>query len=172
MQQYNTVPKRGTFGEAVDVINENFSITSVAIGEIELATRKNKGLFRTGEALWASVPHPEPGDWALVGESFPASIYACDTAGEWDYKGTYAGDNLELNNYISKSDFALLSSSVKSLGKKMDAIDTSAVKSREESQGDGEIQIGGVTMVTKTQSQWENMGGSYADNTLYVVVEN
>lgn len=51
-------------------------------------------------------------------------------------------------------------------------LDNEAVRSREVSQGDGEIQIGGVTMVTKTQSQWENMGGSYADNTLYVVVEN
>ena len=170
MATFNTVPKTGTVGEAVDVINQNFTITSVAIGELEYATRKNKGLFPNGEALWAAIPHPEIGDWALVGEGFPAAVYACDTVGQWDFKSYYNGDNLDLNNYIKSRDFETLQTELARLNHDIENLDMETVKAEEDNEG-VDLTLGGVKMRTKTPTQFAQMGGNYDSDTLYVVVE-
>lgn len=107
MQQYNNIPKTGTFGGAVDKINENFLLTYVAIGNVEYETRKNKGLFETATALNTAIPNPKQGDWALVSNSgFPAELYVCNTDGTWTDSGeTYSGDNVDFNDYITKAEY-------------------------------------------------------------------
>lgn len=102
----NNIPSKGSFGGITNKINANFDIVKVAIGDVEYATRKNKGLFATSTALNAAIPSPTVGDWALVGDGFPAEIYVCNTDGTWtDSTETYSGDNVELNDYLTKAAF-------------------------------------------------------------------
>lgn len=117
MQQYNNIPKTGTFGGAVDKINENFLLTYVAIGNVEYETRKNKGLFPDATSLSTAIPNPKQGDWALVSDDgFPAELYVCNTDGTWTDSGeTYSGDNVDLNDYLTKADFNVYKNSMRPL---------------------------------------------------------
>ena len=105
MELYN-IPSSGKFGTITRKLNDNFYLLRVAIGDIEYSTRKNKGMFATDTALRAAIPIPAVGDWALVGNSFPADLYVCTTAGTWTDSGEdYEGDNVDFNDYLEKSDF-------------------------------------------------------------------
>ena len=116
MQQFNNIPKTGTFGGAVDLINTNFALAYVAIGDVEYETRKNKGLFASADALNSVIPHPKQGDWALVGTSFPATIYVCNTDDVWtNSQQSYSGDIVELNDYLTKADFNVYKDSMRPL---------------------------------------------------------
>ena len=107
MRQLNKIPSAGTFRIAVTKINDNFSLVQSAIMELEVSVAKNKGLFASASALRSAVPHPSKGDWALVGSGFPAEIYVCLSNGTWTDSGqTYAGDVVDLNDYLTKVDFA------------------------------------------------------------------
>lgn len=100
------IPSSGKFRTITEKLNNNFYILRVAIGDIEYSTRKNKGMFATTTALNTAIPSPTIGDWALVGNDFPADLYVCTTDGTWTDSGEdYDGDNLELNDYLTKSDF-------------------------------------------------------------------
>lgn len=67
--------------------------------------KTSAGLFSTAEALAEKYPTPEVGDYAFVGEGFPAAIYVCTTAGEWSDSGeTYEGDSIDLQDYAKKED--------------------------------------------------------------------
>ena len=97
MQEFNAIPKQGTFGTVVDLINANFSLAKVAINGVEYSTRRNKGFFVSSTALSTAIPSPKAGDWALVkgsgSSAFPAEIYICQTDGTWADSGeTYDGD--------------------------------------------------------------------------------
>lgn len=59
------------------------------------------GLFLTEAALEAKWPDPEVGMWALVGEEFPATVYVCETDGEWSETEATAGpDDVDLSSII------------------------------------------------------------------------
>ena len=104
MEYYNVIPNTDTtFGEAMDAINQNFDLTHTALGDIEYATRKNKGLFSSETLLNDTIPEPVVGDWALVetGTGFPAKIYVCTTDGVWSDSGkTYGGDSIIITEEI------------------------------------------------------------------------
>lgn len=110
MQDFNAIPKQGTFGTVVDLINANFSLAKVAISGVEYSTQRNKGFFVSSTALTTAIPSPKVGDWALVKGSgstaFPAAIYVCQTAGTWADSGeTYTGDTIDLANYLTIAAF-------------------------------------------------------------------
>ena len=108
MNDLNEIPSRGKFGTIARKLNDNFYLVRVAIGGIEYSTRKNKGLFATSAALSAAIPSPTVGDWALVGDSFPADLYVCTTDGVWTDSGEdYEGDNVSFNDYVLKSNYDL-----------------------------------------------------------------
>ena len=66
----------------------------------------NQGLFETSEELVAAVPDPKVGDYAFVGNGFPAEIWVCRTAGTWvDSGGTYEGESVDLSGYVKSSVF-------------------------------------------------------------------
>jgi hypothetical protein len=115
MQTLNTIPSNGTYGSAIGDINTNFSLVRLAIGEVELNTRKNKGLFFSVSSLESSIPTPEVGDWALVGTSLPAALYACTEAGRWEDTGSTYGDSITLNDYATQSSVDLLDSKLTAL---------------------------------------------------------
>ena len=64
--ELNSINKTGTWSEAADRLNYNFSKTSTEIDKVKQNSVRNKGLFSTEEALHAAVPSPVVGDWAVV----------------------------------------------------------------------------------------------------------
>lgn len=110
MQDFNAIPRQGTFGTVVDLINANFSLAKVAINGVEYSTRRNKGFFVSSTALSTAIPSPKAGDWALVkgsgSSAFPAEIYICQTDGTWADSGeTYDGDEIDLADYLTIAAF-------------------------------------------------------------------
>lgn len=81
MNDLNNVPKTGTFGSSVDVINGNFELVQTAISQLEDRTSKFAGFFQDAAALQAAIPSPTVGMWADVGST--KIIYRCNTAGTW-----------------------------------------------------------------------------------------
>lgn len=89
--ELNTINKTGTWSEAADRLNNNFSKTSTEVEKVKKNGIRNKGLFPTLESLKAAVPSPIVGDWAVVGDTIPGPIYQCKTKGTWSATGTTGG---------------------------------------------------------------------------------
>lgn len=53
--ELNSINKTGTWSEAADRLNYNFSKTSTEIDKVKQNSVRNKGLFSTEEALHAAV---------------------------------------------------------------------------------------------------------------------
>ena len=108
MNDLNTVPNTGTFGEAIGKVNTNFLAIKTAIDQLELNTTRSKGFFSSASALSTMYPSPVVGDWAVVQvtEDNVTSniIYKCSTAGTWSSTGTaWAGGSIDLTQYVPKS---------------------------------------------------------------------
>lgn len=68
----------------------------------------NCGLFDSLEALQAAIPNPEVGQWAAVGNTIPAPLYRCTTAGVWTTTGESGGaGNFDLSSYDTRITEAL-----------------------------------------------------------------
>lgn len=89
--ELNSINKTGTWSEAVDRLNNNFSKTSTEVEKVKQNAIRNKGLFSTEGALHAAVPSPVVGDWAVVGDTIPGPIYDCKIKGKWSPTGTTGG---------------------------------------------------------------------------------
>lgn len=89
--ELNSINKTGTWSEAVDRLNSNFSKTSTEVEKVKQNAIRNKGLFPTAKALQATVPSPVVGDWAVVGDTIPGPLYQCKTRGVWSGTGTTGG---------------------------------------------------------------------------------
>lgn len=64
-----------------------------------------KGFFTTLEGLKSACPNPEPGDWAIVGDSIPGEIYHCKEPGVWTDSGQKGGDGeIDLTEYAKKEE--------------------------------------------------------------------
>ncbi len=174
MATFNKLRSKGTFGETVDTINENFAILSIAIGELEFSTRSAKGFFLSIEALGAAVPKPVVGDWALV-KSNDASddrpfLYYCKAAGAWTCNGErYEGDVLALNDYVKLSDFQRVDEALDDLYEKYDDLSDASVEAKDGT--DEDITLGGVVLRQMTTTQFAELVGGYEPNTLYAVTE-
>ena len=75
MNDLNTVPNTGTFGEAIGKVNTNFMALVQAIRELEYQTRDSKGIYVSVDDL---PTNSKQGDWAFVlgtGGTFPATLY-------------------------------------------------------------------------------------------------
>ena len=89
--ELNSINKTGTWSEAANRLNYNFSKTSTEIDKVKQNSVRNKGLYSTVEALQAAVPSPVVGDWAVVGDTIPGPLYQCKTRGVWSETGTTGG---------------------------------------------------------------------------------
>lgn len=103
--ELNTINKTGTWSDAADRINNNFSKISTEVDKLKLSSIRNKGLFPTLDALKSAIPSPVVGDWAVVGNSIPGSIYQCRTKGIWSATGqTGGGGEVDLTDYYTKGE--------------------------------------------------------------------
>lgn len=73
--ELNTINKTGTWSEAADRLNNNFSKTSTEVEKVKQNGIRNKGLFSTLESLEEAVPSPVVGDWAVVGDTPYRALY-------------------------------------------------------------------------------------------------
>ena len=100
--ELNSINKTGTWSEAADRLNNNFSKTSAEVEKVKQNGIRNKGLFSTLESLEEAVPSPVVGDWAVVGDTIPGPIYRCKTKGTWSATGTTGGGgSVDLNGYLT-----------------------------------------------------------------------
>ena len=74
MNTLNKVPSQGTYGEAVKVLNSNFTLLRDAVSQLEYSIDKGRGLFSAATSL---PPTGGDGEWAIVlgVNGFPATIY-------------------------------------------------------------------------------------------------
>lgn len=109
--ELSTINKTGTWSDAADRINNNFSKASTEIEKAKLSSSRNKGLFATLAALRAAVPSPVVGDWAVVGDTIPGTVYQCKTAGTWSNTGQQGGGGeIALNDYLTAEEITDVSS--------------------------------------------------------------
>ena len=100
--ELNSINKTGTWSEAADRLNNNFSKTTAEVEQVKQNGIRNKGLFSTLESLKAAVPSPVVGDWAIVGDTIPGPIYQCKTKGTWSATGTTGGGgSFDLSGYLT-----------------------------------------------------------------------
>lgn len=100
MNDLNNVPSTGTFGNSINLVNQNFGLVKGAIENVEGRTIRSKGLFPTQAALTAAYPSPKVGDYAYVGSSLPATVYDCLVEGTWHNTGQTGGsETIDLGAY-------------------------------------------------------------------------
>lgn len=103
--ELNTINKTGTWSNAADRINNNFSKTSTEVDKLKLSSIRNKGLFPTLDALKSAIPSPVVGDWAVIGDSIPGPIYQCRIKGVWSATGqTGGGGSVDLSGYLKSEE--------------------------------------------------------------------
>lgn len=87
------------------VVDSNGNTVASRLQKLEDATYKNKGFFATEVLLREAHPNAEAGSKAYVGTAYPYSIYIWDISEQaWVDSGEDGGgDNLELNDYYTKS---------------------------------------------------------------------
>lgn len=82
------------------VVESNLSVGGTI--RAKRIVQPDKGLWPTIEALRKSIPSPEKGYWAAVGNSFPAELWVCEEEGVWSNSGTtYEGGKVNLSDYAS-----------------------------------------------------------------------
>ena len=103
MQDLNTIPSVGTFGEVARNANTNFSLLKIAVDLLEHSIEHSRGYFTSASALTTAFPSPAVGDWAIVEVSGSPVIYKCSTRGTWSNSGTqWAGGSVDLTEYLKK----------------------------------------------------------------------
>ena len=103
MQDLNTIPSVGTFGEVARNANTNFSLLKIAVDLLEHSIEHSRGYFTSASALTTAFPSPAVGDWAIVEVSGTPVIYKCSTRGTWSNSGTqWAGGSVDLTEYLKK----------------------------------------------------------------------
>lgn len=105
MQDLNTIPSVGTFGEVASNANTNFSLLKIAIDLLEHSIEHSRGYFTSASALTTAFPSPVVGDWAIVEVGGSPVIYKCSTRGTWSNSGTqWAGGSVDLTEYAQKAE--------------------------------------------------------------------
>lgn len=101
---FNKIQPEGYWKTTSDSLNDNFNKISVELDKISENTVKGKGLFSTITLLEDSYPNPTNGDWAFVGETFPAEIYRAEN-GSWVKSEETGGDpQINLSEYLQSEE--------------------------------------------------------------------
>ena len=124
-----TIPK-GARGVGIDdieqtvVSHDNGGTNTVRITlengdhyDVQIRNGKSSaGLFPDAATLASAHPSPSVGDYAFVGDGFPADIYICTTAGTWTDSGNdYDGDGVVLSDYATQADLQAVADKVNGL---------------------------------------------------------
>lgn len=103
--ELTTIQSTSSWGEAAAAINQNNAKISTEVEKAKNSSTRAKGLFASAGDLQARWPSPQVGDWAIVGNTVPGTVYQCKTAGTWSNTGqTGGGGNVELDAYLQCED--------------------------------------------------------------------
>lgn len=106
------ISSSSTWGTEAAKMNRNFQNLSVDVEKAKNASTRNKGLFPSESELKSAIPSPVKGDWAVVGNTIPGTIYRCTTNGAWTNTGQQGGGgDVDLTGYTKKTDFDSFKSS-------------------------------------------------------------
>ena len=99
--ELTTIHGTSSWGDAAATINQNNSKISTELEKAKNSSTRAKGLFDSENSLKVKWPSPQVGDWAIVGNTVPGTIYLCNTAGIWTNTGqTGGGGEVELDDYL------------------------------------------------------------------------
>lgn len=99
--ELTTIQSTSSWGDAAAAINQNNSKISTEIEKAKNSSTRAKGLFASLNDLRAKWPSPQVGDWAIVGDMVPGTIYQCKTAGTWTNTGQQGGGGeVVLDDYL------------------------------------------------------------------------
>ena len=104
INQLNTVPSKGVFGDTVATVNTNFNLLFSDLALVFNASIKCKGAYSNYDALDAAWDSPEVGDWGCVINGDAMDLYVCEVEGSWQYEGPYSGTLVEFEKYLTQSD--------------------------------------------------------------------
>lgn len=100
------ISSSSTWGKEAAKMNRNFQNLSIDVEKAKNASTRNKGLFTSESELKSAIPSPVKGDWAVVGNSIPGTVYRCTTNGTWTNTGQQGGGgDVDLTGYTKKTDF-------------------------------------------------------------------
>ena len=85
--ELTTIQSTSSWGEAAAAINQNNAKISTEVEKAKNSSTRAKGLFASAGDLQARWPSPQVGDWAIVGNTVPGTVYQCKTAGTWSNTG-------------------------------------------------------------------------------------
>jgi len=71
----NSVPRRGTWGSIVTILNNNFSEIEELLEKSGADIYMDYGVYGTLSDLKKDNPEPAKGAWAVVGETLPGNLY-------------------------------------------------------------------------------------------------
>lgn len=105
MNDFNNIPKSGSFGDIVDVVNQNFALAKEELDKAAYGSSNCLGYYETAADLQAAHATAEEGEWAFVGTTTPYAMYVY-TNDAW----TNTGTEYELNVLVQDSRIEALES--------------------------------------------------------------
>lgn len=113
MEKISKIAVNGITYEIKDIVARNnyadlvLDVNDIAsdVEDLQNTTQKSKGFFYRLEELEAAHPNPDVGDWALVGNENPPTVYVCNARGSWQENGTASEiDALDWEKFILLQD--------------------------------------------------------------------
>ena len=94
MDTLNTVPSVGKFSDITDVINDNMSLITDAVNQLEYSMNMCVGVFSSSSNL--PTVGVSDGSWAgvLASGGFPAAVWTYDNGTWTDSGGTWSPDSV------------------------------------------------------------------------------
>lgn len=83
----NSIPRRGTWGSIVTILNNNFSEIEELLRKAGADIYMDYGVYETIGDLQENNPEPSKGAWAVIGETLPGYLYVYDGT-LWNNLGT------------------------------------------------------------------------------------
>ena len=116
MEEFNLIPRSGTFADVANTIDENFGLVQEALERLTYSREGFCGMYDTYAALVAAYPNPTAGSFAYVGDAFPMTTYKVDGSGNWyDSDQEYDGGEIDLTNYARSANLEAVEDEVDAL---------------------------------------------------------
>ena len=88
--ELNTIKNNGRWDGVAGDLNNNFSKIGTELEKQKHFSNRFKGLFPTADKLAVTVPHPQEGDWAVIGNTIPGPVWRY-SGGSWSATGEIGG---------------------------------------------------------------------------------
>ncbi|MBR2097909.1 MAG: hypothetical protein IKH59_10660 [Bacteroidaceae bacterium] len=115
MKDLNTVPSNGTYGAAIALVNQNFTLVKEQLEHLLYMREGFCGMYETSAALLSAHPNPVAGSFAYVGRAFPMAVYMVSNGSWYATQETYDGGDIDLTQYATSTALTALAGRVTAL---------------------------------------------------------